>query len=311
MMAHAQSGWHLVAHEPAGEGLEKIAVLIPVARLFREVATEREGDRCGPADTAAPEGDERGGVGVGREEGGLIAFAQVAEIVAVDFGKPRGVAARDFLPASGRFRSRGFFDEGRPGYRNGLLCEDIGKFSRHFGEEDPALSPLRDVFEKGGVGVAPRAHADDAQGRTVRTHFLDQLRVVAGFLGIGRVAEEDDMALTEGGTFEDVPSGFESFVDENPAAHRLDPADAVVQLAAALSDIEKGCDLMGLAVDGEDGDGIHRAEELDGARRAFVGELHFGVSARGRRGHRARAVHHDGHGYAELAVFAFQFHRDG
>jgi hypothetical protein len=144
----------------------------------------------------APEGDKRGGVGVGRDEGGLIALAQVAEIVAIDFGKPRGVAACELLPAPRRLRSRGIFDEGRPGHRDRLLREDVGEFSRHFGEEDAALPPFSDVFEEGGVGIAASAHPDDAEGRTVRPHFLDQLHVVARLLGIGRVAEEDDVSLS-------------------------------------------------------------------------------------------------------------------
>ena len=90
-------------------------------------------------------------------------------------------------------------------------------------------------------------------------HGLDESFVIAGFLGVLRVREEDDVARARRGFFQLVPRRLESLIDKDAAARGFHFPDPVHDLMFFVGDAGERHDGGRQAVHGEDGDLIHRS----------------------------------------------------
>ena len=258
-MSDADPGRGFLPHQPACRGLKKVAIARPRAGLFRDLTTEREGNRGGAPESSPCLCDQWREVFIRADQRDRGVLAGIGKVVAIDLRQPRQRLGRNLRPAAGGLRADRLLDESRAGDRHRFLGEDLRDVRRTIGEEHAAVAKACDVFQQFRIRVRLRAHSDDRNGAALIRHFLQQLLVVAGFLRVRRIGEKNHVAGADIGLFQFIPSAFEPLVYIDATAFGNDLAGAGTELVLAVAHRCQRNDCMGSTVHGQHGHLIHWA----------------------------------------------------
>ena len=175
-------------------------------------------------------------------------------------------------------------------------------------EVDATLSASGHVFQERGVGIRFAAEADYAHGNPERFESIEQPLVLARFLRVGRVREQDDVSGALVGLLDDLRCRDQRGVGEDAAAHGLNASHLVADPVLVAGRGQRG-DHMRRTVDGNDGDLVERPERLDRRAGPQIRQVHLGSTVAGRRGHAAGTIEHHRHRQRQLAMLVLDFHR--
>ena len=150
------------------------------------------------------------------------------------------------------------------------------------------------VFQERGVRIRFAAETDYAHGNPERFESVEQPLVLARFLRVRRVREQDDVSGALVGLLDDLRCRDQRGVGEDAAAHGLNASHLVADPVLLAGRGQRG-DHMRRTVDGNDGDLVERPERLDRRAGSQIRQVHLGSTVAGRRGHAAGTIEHHRH----------------
>ena len=127
------------------------------------------------------------------------------------------------------------------------------------------------ILQEGRVRIGVAAQPDHAHRRAFLGHFREQRLVLAGFLRIGGVGEENHVPLTDLGLLQLAPACLQTGIGEDAPARAGDAPDRGNHLGAIRTDRGQFHHGMRRGVHRMHGDEVHLAQQFDGACRAGIG----------------------------------------
>src|SRR5262249_35163698 len=119
---------------------------------------------------------------------------QITKVVASHRRWRRKLLTGQRQSSTGKLHWSRLVDKSAPGYHKRILRKQPREFLRIVSEKDASTASLCDVAKQLGIAVGRLAETDHANRDPCLLAFLDQLLILARFLGICGICKQDDMS---------------------------------------------------------------------------------------------------------------------